>query len=471
MLRGWSARLDRRIAATVIGITAGTVLVAAVGLWLSARSLLLRELDRELLQRAERLQFAATHPPPNEPRSRPWWLRPPPEPQQRPQRGDRRLMQFRDAESGRELTRSPNLPEGADLMPGGHPEDEGPHDLHLPQLGPVRVLVVILHPLPAPETPRTVVAGLGSELQPLYDELAHLAWALAALWGASVLLAFGAVVVAVPATLRPLRTLTAAIDHLGPDDLSARIGEGTGPAEARALVRRLNQLLDRLEAAFRREQATIASIAHELRTPVATLRATIEFRLLAAPGAEERGILDRCLGTVLHMQEQVSALLLLARLEAGKEAPALRLCVLADLVAEAVERWEERAHARGQRIEAAIDDGIEADTSPAHLALVLDNLLGNAVAHGAEGGAIAVALTRAGGGALLAVGNPLAGAAPDAGRLGEAYYRADDARRDSGHSGLGLALCRRLARLLGAELELGSADGRFRAALRLPLGA
>jgi signal transduction histidine kinase len=572
--------LRQRISIGVVGITSTVVLVAAVGIWLATRAVLVGGVDRELHTRVERLRhFDATGPlmgrrrgpPPEAPRGEhpeaPRGDRP------EPPREPLRFVQFVDAATRQELGRWPTSPTELGLtedtlagaVPGqpfsgrlsdGHhvrvlavqlthtplaPRDDriGPGEFRIiasslpgeprppanavpPALAapaPPPALPITVPPIPAPSTPvapapaqpsstqpapvspQTVTApaaapapavpggppaaptepaapkpaaGPGAlalavaDLEQIDEELTRMGSMLAVLWAVATLLAWVAVMLMRSTILRPVGELVAAIDRLGPDDLSARVPSTAGPDEVRGLTLRLNVLLDRLEQAFRHEQATIANVAHELRTPVTSLRMAIEFRLLAAPPAgEERQALASCLETVEHMQEMVANLLLLARLEAGKEPLQRQRLDLSALVAEVVEGWDARAGVRGQVLSATLPEHAPATTSDLHLRLIIGNLIGNAVAHGLPGREIDVTVATGPAGTRLTVGNPFAGAV-DAQQLGKSFYRGDDARSGSDHCGLGLALCRRLARLLGGDLALSAADGRFEATLTLP---
>jgi signal transduction histidine kinase len=307
-----------------------------------------------------------------------------------------------------------------------------------------------------------IFVGLG--LEQVDGELSRMASVLGALWAAATLLALASILLLRPAVLRPINELAAAIARLGPDDLAVRVPTALAPHEMRVVADCLNRLLDRLEQAFMREQATIANIAHELRTPVAELRTALEFRRLSA-NADEHPELDGLLGTVTRMQNQVTNLLLLARLEAGKESLQRSDADLGDLAAEAIERWEERASAAGLRITAEPFVPAPMTTSPDHLGLVLDNLLGNAVAHGASGD-IRVTVSAEATLVRITFTNLFAGKINPL-LLGQAYYRGDQARHGADHSGLGLALCQRLCRLLDAQLELDGNAGFFRASVVL----
>lgn len=465
--------LASRIAIAVVGITAGVVLVSGVAMWLSLRAALLADADRELDGRAERLKrfdaFAA---------SQGWRPRPPPpegEGGGRHERGDGRRPVQVLAQDGRELTRSQALAAGDSLVPadGRAPADGDRYIVALASGDRARVLAVAarLPPMgtylfPEALPPEGLVVLLSASLAEMDGELRRMAMTLGAVWLVATALAFGAALALRRAVLRPLARLECQLKRLRPDDLAARLPEAAGPAEVRSLVLRLNALLGGLEEAFKREQATIANIAHELRTPVAGLRAEIEFRQLAASDPAEQAVLRSLLATVGRMQGMVGNILMLARIEAGRERLNLEDADLVPLVEAAVERWEPRAMARGMAFELKLPDGLVRRVSAMHLDLVLDNLLGNAVAHGQGGQPIAVSLFADGSGAVVSIANAC-GTGIDASRLGDAFYRADGARSDGSHCGLGLALCRRIAGLLGARLDLGVANGRFIAGLHL----
>ena len=509
--------LNRRVIFAVVGVTSLVVMIAALGIWLATRSLLMREIDRELTSRVERLK-------------RYEWLGSPGfwnsnnngmDARRQLERvtkssGDGRiLIQVIHALDDHELFRSASLSPGLDLAPlstqthprdilvhhyladgsavrfiafhmahnparndssnwrrEGGPRPEGPSTNDKTSRGPPppphKAAIVTATEKISAALPDSNVSGVmifvGLGLEQVDGELSRMASVLGALWAAATLLALASILLLRPAVLRPINELAAAIARLGPDDLAVRVPTALAPHEMRVIADCLNRLLDRLEQAFMREQATIANIAHELRTPVAELRTALEFRRLAANAADYPE-LDSLLGTVTRMQNQVTNLLLLARLEAGKESLQRSDADLGDLAAEAIERWEERASAAGLRITAEPFVPAPMTTSPDHLGLVLDNLLGNAVAHGASGD-IRVTVSAEATLVRITFTNLFAGKINPL-LLGQAYYRGDQARHGADHSGLGLALCQRLCRLLDAQLELDGSAGFFRASVVL----
>ena len=432
------SRLRSRITLGVVGITSGVVLIGSLGAWFAVQGFVLRGIDKDLLGRAERTpRFENPPSPGQQPPGSPRWMR------------DTRRGWFQviDAD-GKDIIRV--VPEDATLA-GLEVLPEVPTSVTLTGGHHLRV---VMKPLAKPGWK----AYVAIDIEPVTTELERLGLVLAGLWLAATVLAWIAVALLGSRLLRPLADLTAAIGRLGPEDLAARVADTAAPEEVRGIVVRLNSLLDRLEDAFRREQTTIANIAHELRTPVTVLRTALEFRLLAATAPDELKVLSDCFRTVERMQAVVSTLLLLAQLEAGKVPLVREPTDLAELVREQLPVWRAKAAERGLTIAAELPESLVVDTAPGHLRQVIDNLLGNAVAHASPAAEIRVTLDAD----AFSVENPCA-AGIDASQLGRVFYRADAARTGGDHVGLGLALCRRLLQLLGGRLDLAVEDGRFRA--------
>ena len=455
--------LARRITGAVLGITSLMVILAAVAIWLDTRQVLLSGIDRELVNSVKHLRQRDREMPPE---NRPPRLGPP------QNNESRRLIQILDGATGQELMRAPGLKPGDTLFADPASQDlEQPTSLHLASGRWVRVVGLDLQRPPPfittakPEQP--VQVRLALDLTSVHAELRRSAGVLLVVWLLASLLAWVAVRSVLASILRPILALEDAIGNLGPGDLDARVPDAAGPEELQRIVVRLNALMDRLAQAFRREQATIANIAHELRTPVTVLRTTLEFRQLASPAPEEAAVLATCLETVHRMQTQVANLLLLARLEAGKEPLETDLTDVALLLQDALEPWRDKATGRKLHWRCDLPDSLELRTADGHLLQIFDNLLGNAVLHSPPDSTIEVTLTAEDAGMHLRVTNPCAGPV-DPQQLGQAFYRGDHARQASDHNGLGLALCGRLARLLGGSLTLGVKADVFSVVVVIP---
>jgi two-component system, OmpR family, heavy metal sensor histidine kinase CusS len=302
-------------------------------------------------------------------------------------------------------------------------------------------------------------------------ETAFLRWLLAMGTGGTILLALLVGAVVVRQGLRPLDALAARIAGIHQGDLSTRIPVDRMSQELTPVVERLNGLLQRLEEAFRRERTFTADAAHELRTPLAGLRSTLEVAL-ARPrdGAEYRQAMTESLGIIQHTQALVDSLLALARLDggaAGLHSAALRLDELLD---EAWRPLAATALARNLTVDRRISLDAICTTDRASLLSILTALLTNAVDYTDAGGRIDIAAAPSGRSVDVRMANTgcrLSG--EDIRHVFGRFWRGDASRTHTGvHCGLGLALVQRAVESLGGSVTASVTDETFSIRLALP---
>src|SRR6266568_2811739 len=234
-----------------------------------------------------------------------------------------------------------------------------------------------------------------------------------------------------------------------------------GEDELHRLARTLNRMLDRLEAARSRQRTFVADAAHELRSPIASLRTQLD---VAAHLGEPPALADLS-ADVDRLGRLVSDLLLLARADEGD--PGLRGHEPVELRALLTEVAGAYASAR---VPVAVAPGGPQWTvgDPVALRRMVDNLVGNAVRHATS--AVTLAAQRSADRAVLTVTDDGPGIPePDRARVFDRFTRLDDARtRDDGGAGLGLAIVHELVRLHGGTVTLGNAAPGLRVAVALP---
>jgi signal transduction histidine kinase len=275
-------------------------------------------------------------------------------------------------------------------------------------------------------------------------------------------------VIAIGFALAPLRQLARDVATRAPDRLDPLPLE-TLPAEVTPLVTRLNTLFVDIMRALENERRFTADAAHELRTPLAALKAQAQVALAAVDAPERQHALTQILVGCDRATHLVAQLLTLARLDAGTSHPmqdvALRPLaeeVLAMSAGDAIERHcdlvlcEGDAHIRGDAL---------------LLQVLLRNLVDNALRHGG-GTQIEVAISTHGGQAVLSVSDNGRGiAADERGHVQQRFYRGTTAA--SPGSGLGLSIVQRIAELHGGTLDIApSASGNgVSLMIYLPLAA
>ncbi len=315
---------------------------------------------------------------------------------------------------------------------------------------------------PVEMKPMTMHLTVARDATELWDQLRSLRWLLATASAAVTILALLIAAVVVRHGLAPLNAIATQIGGIRADDLAARVETERTPAEIAPVKDRLNDLLSRLQASFQRERRFTADVAHELRTPLAGLRSTIEVTLLRArEGPEYQAVLSDCLGIVQNVQAMVNNLLMLARLDARQMVLRRDRILLADLVDTCWRPFAERAERRHITFESTIPDDLACLGDADNLSMVASNLLANAADYTNEGGRIWVAAQATDGHVALTISNTGCSLRQEQiAQVFDCFWRGDASRQDAGvHCGLGLALVQRLMQALGgsaiAELQAG----------------
>ncbi len=280
----------------------------------------------------------------------------------------------------------------------------------------------------------------------------------------------GTIWVVIGRALRPVDALRRAAA-----DVARTGGRGSLPVppvddELAALARTLNDMLDRLETSAARQRTFVGDAAHELRSPLASLRATLDVARAhpdAYTSAELVADADR---EAQRMQALVDDLLLLARV--GSTPLTSDELDLAAVVRDVVDAETGRANAPTHGQDAAgtptVDVGGAGRGRGDAVATgrVVRNLVGNALRHARTVVRVTVADGR-----VVVEDDGTGIAVVDRERVFERFVRLDDAReREAGGSGLGLAIAREVAREQGGDVVLGASDlGGLRAEVRLPV--
>ncbi|MBE1585819.1 sensor histidine kinase [Nonomuraea angiospora] len=262
-------------------------------------------------------------------------------------------------------------------------------------------------------------------------------------------------------TLRPVEEIRTRLAEITVSDLSLSIPVPPGDDEVARLVRTANQTLDRLDEAVAQQRRFASTTSHELRNPIAGLRAQLEEALLHPGEIDPHETIRSALSVTDRLDAIVGDLLALARLGAGDPAPP-ELIDLGRLVSQEAPR----AGRVPVRVHAASDVWVRG--SHIQLARLLANLVSNAIRH--AGSAVDVFVAASDGEVVVTVADDGAGIAPaDRERVFERFTRLDDARhRDAGGSGLGLAISRDIARSHGGTLKAEDAPRGASFVLRLP---
>jgi len=270
--------------------------------------------------------------------------------------------------------------------------------------------------------------------------------------------------------VKPIAVVTRAAEALRRGDRSARTGM-TGGDPITDLGVTFDQMADAVEAERAFEQQLTADVAHELRTPLQAIQATVEaMQDGVLPTDEERLTLIH--DETMRLGRLTQSILDLSRLETGAAQFAVVPIDLAAPVAVALESSRALMESTGHVLEQVIAEGLVVRGDGDRLTQAVGNLLSNAARYTPEGGTVRLRLLSDGAEAVIEVADSGPGVAEeDRERVFTRFWRGDPARtRMSGGVGIGLAVVREIVERHGGKVGVHPSDlGGAAFVIRLPL--
>jgi two-component system heavy metal sensor histidine kinase CusS len=261
---------------------------------------------------------------------------------------------------------------------------------------------------------------------------------------------------------RPLREVSETARHISSSTLNERIQVERYPLEIATLANSFNAMLQRLEDSFLRLSRFSADIAHELRTPVNNIRGESEVALARSRTAEEyRDALGSCLEESVRLSELIESLLFLARSESPGDHLKRKRQDIGALLSSVRDYYEASALESGVTLHLHCEGEVAGEVDGPLLQRALGNLVSNALAHTAAGGAVWLSAAQQSRQLRIEVKDTGSGISAEAlPKVFDRFYRADPARaRGSGGTGLGLAIMRQIVVLHGGDVKIESHPG------------
>jgi signal transduction histidine kinase len=273
-------------------------------------------------------------------------------------------------------------------------------------------------------------------------------------------------------SLQPLEKFSKSLEQISPKHLEARLVEQNHARELRHLASKFNSLLERVQQAFESEKRLLGDAAHELKTPLAVIKAECDIALSKTREAERYAASLQEVRTVADtMLEQINGLLTLARLDSGiLDAGDFHHISLNNCVADAIRIAEPLAKKKNIAISIALNNEITVLGDQSTLTEAILNLVENAIKYNHPGGFVAVELAnREHFAELVVIDTGLGISIEDQERIFDRFYRSAAARNTEG-SGLGLSIVRAIARTHQGDVTAeAQPDGGSRFILRLPV--
>ncbi|ATY34091.1 signal protein [Sphingomonas psychrotolerans] len=287
----------------------------------------------------------------------------------------------------------------------------------------------------------------------------------------SLVLGVGAGLVLTRYVTRRLDRIAGAVDAVAAGDLTRRVGTAGGSDAFDRLALRIDGMLDRIDRLMAELRVVTDSIAHDLRSPIARLRARAEAAATASQPQQREAALAGLIAETDLVMRMLAVLLEISRSEAVTRDTLVSLDPAA-LIEEIADLYAPVAEEAGLRFVVAPPPSAPALQAKLHrelLSQALANLIDNSLRHAAAGGEIALSLQAVSGELRFTVADRGSGIpAADRAQALSRFGRLDSARSLPG-AGLGLALVESVARLHGGRLELGDNDPGLVATIVVPV--
>jgi heavy metal sensor kinase len=362
---------------------------------------------------------------------------------------------------------------------GGAPE------LHMPMVSVLRHgpynrgnYRLLQRPIPAAGGAPELVVRIGVNRKSVDDDV----WRLEEM----ILMAFALILVMAPLSgywlagraTRPLATILQTTARLHPDNLNERLPLRGSGDELDQLSATINGMLDRLAAHLEQQRTFVANAAHELRSPLAAMRTSLEVALERDRSpAEYRDLLGETIEECAGLANLINHLLLLAEGDAGL-LHADGDVRLDELVERAVDMFQGIAEQRNVELRVEKMEPVTVRVNRIHLREVIHNLIDNALKFTPAGGKVEVEVDAPpdSGQARLRVRDSGVGISPeDLPQVFERFFRADKARQRAqpiGGNGLGLCICQAIAQAYGGRIVIDSVlEQGTTATVSLPVSA
>jgi len=260
----------------------------------------------------------------------------------------------------------------------------------------------------------------------------------------------------------PVAALSAAAEEISVENLTEHLPAPPADDEIARLTTVLNDAFDRMRASYISAARFSADASHQLKTPVAVLRAGLEsMRDSQTMAPHEKEEMESMLRQVRRLSGLIQDLLLLARTDAKRLGIDSRPFDFAELAASGLDDLEALTYER-LTIEHEIQRPLIVCADPAHVAMVVQNLIENSAKYTPEHGTVRVTAGHDGKTVRFSVANT-GPALPEADREGifERFRRGSTVGENQSGQGLGLNIARELARAHGGELALERSDGEW----------
>ena len=262
---------------------------------------------------------------------------------------------------------------------------------------------------------------------------------------------------------KPIKKLTDVAIKISNGDLSQRANI-RGKGEVAELAQTFDMMCGRIQNMDQQRSEFVSDASHELKTPLASMKILVESMLYQDNVPEEvyKEFLGDINGEIDRMNSLITDLLLLSKMDSDIVTINLEKVRISSIVNKCVNALEPIARERNIRVRTDLSDDFELECDPLKLRQAINNLIENAIKYTGDGGHVFVTTKHHGGEGAVRIEDNGVGMSPEhLEHIFERFYRVDKARsRETGGTGLGLHIVRRIALMHGGRVDVESQEGK-----------
>ena len=275
-------------------------------------------------------------------------------------------------------------------------------------------------------------------------------------WGGTALLGFLISYWSARRTLLRVERITETVARIGTEDLEERLPEPMNSDEISRLAKTFNRMLDRIQSSVNQLRTVTGTVAHDLKSPVTSIRGTLESALCNAGNEKWRNSVGEAIENLDRLLLLLNTTLDLAEAEAGALHVNREPVDVSVALAQLVDLYQPAMYERHHQIAADLEEHVFVDADLPLLTRVISNLLENELTHLPAGRHINIRLHSHAGSAELAIEDDGPGFPPDI--VARAFERFVKGQHSPGH-GLGLAFVDAVVQAHGGAVKLSSRTG------------
>ena len=262
-------------------------------------------------------------------------------------------------------------------------------------------------------------------------------------------------------TVSPLKRITRSAEGLSRSDLSQRVKYKSNDEIGRLAIS-FNTMAGRLEESFNSQKRFVSDAAHELRTPLASMKTSVTKALsMESDSNDDRALLGFLSGRIDYMETLVNDLLFLSRVDEGQFKPNKAVLDLSKLLIEAEESFRCLFEDKDIKFTSEIAADLQVNADRTLILRVISNLLDNAAKNTSAGGVVSLSAIKQNNGVLIIVSDTGAGIPPEyLTHIFERFYKVPGLTRSNNGYGLGLAISKSIVESTGGRISVQSDPGK-----------